>query len=46
MGIAKNFNIVCNLAEGKYIKLLPSDDKITKDSLKNLKYLKNIKTFL
>ena len=39
MGIAKNFNIVCNLADGKYIKLLPSDDKITKDSLeKSVKY--------
>lgn len=40
LGIAKNFNIVCNLAEGKYIKLLPSDDKITKDSLE-----KSVKCF-
>ena len=39
MGIAKNFNI-CVILLKESIKLLPSDDKITKDSLeKSVKYL-------
>tara|TARA_B100000927_G_scaffold113045_1_gene91348 strand:- start:37472 stop:38275 length:804 start_codon:yes stop_codon:yes gene_type:complete len=33
VGMAKNFNIVCNEASGKYIKLLPSDDRIAINSL-------------
>ena len=42
IGIAKNFNLVCNEASGEYIKLLPSDDTILPNSIEtSLKFIKN-----
>jgi len=42
MGMAKNFNLACNAASGKYIKLLPSDDIISQNSLeRSLEYIQN-----
>lgn len=44
LGIARNFNLVCNEASGEYIKLLPSDDTISPKSIeKSLKFIKNHK---
>lgn len=42
IGMAKNFNLACNEASGKYIKLLPSDDIISPNSIeKSLKFIDN-----
>lgn len=42
IGMAKNFNLVCNEASGEYIKLLPSDDTIEPKSIEtSLKFFKN-----